>query len=86
MLWLRGDRAEMHPGHREGQQTMRALVDMLRQVPYFAELETRPLRGLAALVRERKYRTREAILLEGEPCEGLNVLLSGGRGGDGEVA
>lgn len=59
------------------QEAVSATVDVLRQVPYFAELEAGPLRDLAGLVRERRCRTDEVILPEGERCEGLYVVLSG---------
>lgn len=56
---------------------MSAMVDVLRQVPYFAELEAGSLRSLAGQVRERKYKAGEVVLLEGEPCEGLYFVASG---------
>ena len=56
---------------------MTTLVACLRQVPYFAPLEPGALRELAAAVRERKYEAGENVLLEGEPCEGLYVIVSG---------
>ncbi len=56
---------------------MTALVDALRQVPYFSELEAGLLKDLACQVRERKYRAGELILLEGEACEGLYFVISG---------
>lgn len=56
---------------------MSAMVDVLRQVPYFAELEAGLLKELVDQVRERKYRAGEIILLEGEPCQGLYFVISG---------
>jgi CRP/FNR family transcriptional regulator, cyclic AMP receptor protein len=56
---------------------MGALIDVLRQVPYFAELEPDLLKGLAAQVRERKLEAGELILMDGDPCEGLYVVISG---------
>jgi CRP/FNR family transcriptional regulator len=56
---------------------MTAIMDVLRQVPYFAELEAGLLKDLAAQVRERKYKAGEVVPLEGEPCEGLYFVISG---------
>jgi CRP-like cAMP-binding protein len=56
---------------------MIAMADVLRQVPYFAELDATPLKDLAGQVRERKYKAGEVVLLEGEPCEGLYFVVSG---------
>ncbi len=56
---------------------MTAMPDVLRQVPYFARLDATLLRELAGQVRERKYKTGEVALLEGEPCEGLYFVISG---------
>lgn len=59
---------------RPGQADLPAL---LRQVPYFASIDTESMRALAAAVRLRTYRKGETILWEGEPCLGLHVVLSG---------
>lgn len=56
---------------------MAAMVDLLRQVPYFAELEAAALKELAGRVRERKFKAGEVVLLEGEQCEGLYFVASG---------
>jgi CRP/FNR family transcriptional regulator len=56
---------------------MSAMGNVLRQLPYFAELEAGLLRELAAQVPERKYKAGEVILLEGEACEGLYFVISG---------
>jgi hypothetical protein len=40
---------------------MSAMVDVLRQVPYFAELEAGLLRELTGKVRERKYNAGEVV-------------------------
>lgn len=56
---------------------MRIAADFLRQVPYFAELDEEVLKGLSAQVRERKLEAGELILMEGDPCEGLYVVISG---------
>ncbi len=56
---------------------MALAMDLLRRVPYFAELEDEALRSLSAQVRERKLEAGEQILMEGDPCEGLYVVLSG---------
>ena len=56
---------------------MNTLEACLHQVPYFASLEPGVLRELAAAVRERKYEAGESVLFEGDPCEGLYVIVSG---------
>lgn len=56
---------------------MDVTADALRQVPYFAGLDPALLGGLAGQVRRRAYRAGDVILLEGQPCQGLYVLLSG---------
>jgi CRP/FNR family transcriptional regulator len=61
----------------EGVMIMTAMVDALRQVPYFADLEAGLLKELAGQVRERKYKAGEIVLLEGEPCEGLYFVIGG---------
>jgi CRP/FNR family transcriptional regulator len=53
------------------------MPDVLRQVPYFAEMDAVLLRELTGLVRERTYKAGELILLEGESCEGLYFVVSG---------
>lgn len=56
---------------------MTALVEALRQVPYFADLDAVRLRDLAGQVRQRQYRKGEVLLLEGAPCKGLYFLIGG---------
>ncbi len=56
---------------------MMKTMDILRQVPYFAELNEEALKGLAARVRERKLDAGETVLMEGDPCEGLYFVVSG---------
>lgn len=56
---------------------MAVAPDVLRQVPYFAELEPALLAELAREARDRAYRRGEVILLEGAPCKGLHFVVSG---------
>lgn len=49
----------------------------LREVPYFADLDAGALRDLSAMARIRPYAKGETILWEGEPCDGLYVVLRG---------
>ena len=56
---------------------MAAMLEVLRRVPYFAEVEAGALKDLAGQVRQRAYRAGEIVLVEGENCEGLYVVLSG---------
>jgi CRP/FNR family transcriptional regulator len=50
---------------------------ILSKVPYFAGLPPPLVRTLADMARLRDYRQGEVILWEGDPCEGLYVVLSG---------
>ncbi len=56
---------------------MASLLEALRQVPYFAVLDDPVLREVIRSVREVKYEAGEAVVLEGEPCKGLYVVVSG---------
>jgi CRP-like cAMP-binding protein len=51
--------------------------DLVGQVPYFAGLDTAALRDVSHKVRRRAVDPREQILVEGEPCSGLYVVLRG---------
>ncbi len=52
-------------------------VELLRQVPYFANLPELLLAELAALAGERRYARGQVIFLEGEPCAGLHIVAAG---------
>jgi CRP-like cAMP-binding protein len=56
---------------------MTVAAEVLRQVPYFAELDAQVLTGLSAQMRERRLEAGEQVLMEGDPCEGLYVVISG---------
>ncbi len=56
---------------------MTRAADILRQMPYFAELDEEFLKDLSMQVRERKLDAGELVLMEGEPCEGLYFVISG---------
>ncbi len=45
--------------------------DVLRRVPYFAQLDAGLLEELDRQVRQRTHRKGEVILLERAPCKGL---------------
>lgn len=53
------------------------LCAIIRAVPYFAGLADERVRELAGFLRERSFRPGELILMEGEPCEGLGVVIRG---------
>jgi CRP-like cAMP-binding protein len=53
------------------------LLRYLGNVPYFAGLAAPALQALAAQCRVRALDAGESILLEGEPAEGLYIVLSG---------
>jgi CRP/FNR family transcriptional regulator len=52
-------------------------VNVLRRVPLFAALTEEELSALAAGVRIRTYEANQLLFSEGEPCEGLYVVVSG---------
>ena len=51
--------------------------DLLRQIPYFAGLDAASLANVARALRPRDAQPGEHILVEGEPCEGLYVVIAG---------
>lgn len=51
--------------------------DLLSQVPYFAGLDEAHLRSLADAARRRHYDKGQIVLLEGEPCAGMQIVESG---------
>lgn len=56
---------------------MTAIEDILRQTPYFAEVDQSQLNAVARAVVERSYRRGDPVFLEGDTCEGLYVVKSG---------
>jgi CRP/FNR family transcriptional regulator len=54
-----------------------AVRDILRQTPYFGDIEPSQLEAVAAAVVEHSYRRGDPVFLEGYPCEGLYVVKSG---------
>lgn len=50
---------------------------LLRQIPYFAGLDASGLAAVARAMRSRDVEPGEHILIEGEPCAGLCVVLEG---------
>jgi CRP/FNR family transcriptional regulator len=50
---------------------------MLRELPYFASLDSDALDRLARTVRRRSLADREVVLTEGEPCDGLYFIVEG---------
>ena len=56
---------------------MTAVQDILRQTPYFADIEQSELDAIARAVVERSYRRGDPVFLEGHSCEGLYVVKSG---------
>lgn len=55
-----------------------ARLDLLRRVPCFAGLADDLLAALAAVAGERHCARGEVIFLEGDPCAGLFVVVTGG--------
>jgi CRP-like cAMP-binding protein len=51
--------------------------DLLREIPYFAELDPEGLARLERVIRRRRYDAGDQILVEGERCEGLYFVIDG---------
>ncbi|MBI2865526.1 MAG: Crp/Fnr family transcriptional regulator [Chloroflexi bacterium] len=56
---------------------MPTMLDVLRSIPYFAELSGQDLDRVRAFSVERSYERGDVVFLEGGPCEGLHVVESG---------
>ena len=52
-------------------------LDSLRQAPYFASLDDGALAGLVTRGHVQRYQADDLVLLEGERCSGLCVVLQG---------
>lgn len=52
-------------------------VLLLSQIPYFAGLDRAHLRELAGAALLRRYESGQVVLLEGEPCTGMQIVESG---------
>jgi CRP/FNR family transcriptional regulator len=50
---------------------------LLPELPYFAGLDGSARKQVSQSVRRRRYSAGETVLIEGEPCEGLYVVLEG---------
>jgi CRP/FNR family transcriptional regulator len=51
--------------------------DLLARIPYFAALDSQALADVGRLVRRRTCATGEAVLIEGQPCQGLFFVVEG---------
>ncbi len=51
--------------------------DVVARIPYFAGLDPETVRDIARAVRTRSIDAKEQILVEGEPCVGLYIVLGG---------
>lgn len=58
-------------------EARRAMADILRQIPYFAELDDATTDDLARQVRTRRFAPGETIVVEGWLCEGLWFIVRG---------
>ncbi len=52
-------------------------VDLLRQVPYFANLSAPELAAVADVVVERRIDEGQIAFVEGDPCAGLYLIVRG---------
>lgn len=51
--------------------------DIVARIPYFVGLDSGTVRDIARAVRTHAIDAKEQILVEGEPCAGLYIVLSG---------
>lgn len=51
--------------------------NLVGQIPYFAELDSRTRAEIGRTVRRRTLGAGEAVLVEGRPCEGLYFVIQG---------
>jgi CRP-like cAMP-binding protein len=65
-----------HASH-SGQARPQPLIELLRQMPYFANLDAATLTEIARAVRQREVQAGEHILTADEPCLGLYVVMHG---------
>lgn len=56
---------------------MNKLIDILSNVPYFAELDFAILQDIAQEAIAEDYKTDSVVFLEGEPCSGLYIVEFG---------
>src|SRR5262245_35730700 len=54
-----------------------AMLEVLRQIPYFRSLPALELRSLATSLRTGRYQADAVIFRKGDPSEGLCVVVSG---------
>jgi CRP-like cAMP-binding protein len=54
-----------------------ATAALIRAVPYFARLDGTELERVQARLVERRYDVDQIVFLEGEPCAGLHLVVSG---------
>jgi CRP/FNR family transcriptional regulator len=52
-------------------------LDLLRRVPYFTGLTDEVLGALAEAAGSRRYSRNQVIFLEGDPCAGLYIVVTG---------
>lgn len=67
-------RGQHHSKNSGGAQQ---LADLLRQIPYFADLDATSVAEIARMVRQREAQAGEHILIEGEHCLGLYFVIRG---------
>jgi CRP/FNR family transcriptional regulator len=59
------------------EQQQRSVGDVLRRIPFFAELGEASLAALARQVRTRRYSAGKTVVADGWPCEGLSFIVRG---------
>jgi CRP-like cAMP-binding protein len=52
-------------------------LEVLRQVPLFADLDERSLQAIAVLAREERHAAGDILMLQGEPGDAFYVLVEG---------
>jgi CRP/FNR family transcriptional regulator len=56
---------------------MAAAAEFLKGIPYLADLEPPDIERVARTLVERHFARGESVFLEGDPCEGLYLVVSG---------
>lgn len=62
---------------REGQSVTAPAKERLARVPFFQGLTPEELEPLAARMVERRYQAGQMLFAEGDPCEGIYLILEG---------
>jgi CRP-like cAMP-binding protein len=57
--------------------TIDQIINLLSEVTYFSNLDSRALKHISAATIQQTYETGQYIFMEGDPCIGLYVVVAG---------